>query len=656
MTLRSGPNTLSPPVLHDLADTGATAEMSVHALHEELAQERRQHHAARQEINRLRRKVVEHAQAAERARDTVSYRLGSAILRAKTVRGFFALPWEILALIRESIRRRKQGRRIASLTARTSGLIDDSLDDAAVAVQGVRKMNLPPPDAAAVLMGLAAARVGYDLTGAARLAKEAVALDPTPRQMGQAAQILYMAGQVREPAEYAHAGLHGRWLFSQRDAVRLRVIESHAHAGQIAVPPPRPAPPFAPEPRRLAYVASSAIPHHVSGYTLRTQNVLAALHRAGWDVCAATRPGYPWDRNDARELRVRPGPYEVEGVGYHRLKGPSASETPLPQYIERSAQILCGFIQRTRPAMVFAASNHMTGLPALIAARRCGLPFVYGVRGLWEMTAAAKTPGWEATERFALQRDLEIKVADGADRVLALSQGLRTELIARGVAEDKIVLAPNGVDLTVFQPASRDRRLAQQLGLKNRYVIGFLGSLEHYEGLDDLLEAAALLVQDGLDLAVLIVGEGSASGHLREEARRLQLGDRVVQTGRIPPAQVANYYSVVDVAVFPRRPLPVCEVVAPLKPLEAMAMAKPVIASSVGAMAEMITDGSNGLLFEKGNVESLAATLRRLASDPVLAKKLGANARAWVEAERSWDVPAGAIARVCTDLILGGRS
>lgn len=654
MTLRSGQSTLtpSPPA----SDAKTAHDAALHALQEELAQERRQHHAARQEINRLRRKVVEHAQAADRARDTVSYRLGAAILRGKTLPGLLAMPWEILALVRESVRRRKQGRRIAGLSARTSGLIDESLDDAGIALEGVRKMNLPPPDAATVLMGLAAARAGYDLAGAARLAKAAVSLDPNPRQMGQAAQILYMAGQVREPAEYAHAALHGRWLFSQKEVLRLRVIESHARAGQIAVPPARGTPGFTPEARRIAFVCSSALPHHVSGYTLRTQNVASALLRAGWDVRGVTRAGYPWDRNDARELRVRPGDYEVDGVPYHRLKGPSSGETPLPDYIEQSAQRLCRFIQRTRPALVYAASNHLNGLPALIAARRCGLPFVYGVRGLWEMTAAAKTPGWEATERFALQRDLEIKVAEGADRVIALSQGLRTELIARGVAENKIVLAPNGVDLIGFQPVARDRRLAQQLGLKNRYVIGFLGSLEHYEGLDDLLEAASILVAEGLDLAVLIVGDGSAAGHLREEARRLELGDRVVQTGRVAPGTVANYYSVVDVAVFPRRPLPVCEVVAPLKPLEAMAMAKPVVASSVSAMAEMITDGHNGLLFEKGSVESLAATLGRVASDPILAKKLGANARAWVERERGWDVPAGAIARACTELILGGRT
>lgn len=646
MTLRTrhspSPNRADAP--------GDRVEGRLQALAAELDHERREHHAARQELNRLRRKVVEHAQAAERARDTVSFRLGAALLRARTVRGFFGLPFEFLALVRESIRRRHEGRRIAALSAHTNDLVDDSLDDAGRALQGVRGMGLPAHDASVVLMGLASARSAYDLPGAARLAKAAVAMDPSPRKMGRAAEILYLAGEARAPAEYARSALHGRWLFSRKDALKLRLIEAFAGSREIVIPARRPDPVYSPTPKRIAFVASSALPHHTSGYTLRTQNIAAAIARTGWDVHLVSRPGYPWDRADARGAQVSAGAYEVDGVTYTRLRGPSAGETPFPRYVEQSAQALGRFIEKIRPSLVCAASNYVTGLPALVAARRAGVPFVYSVRGLWEYTAAAKAPGWEATERFALQRDLETRVAIEADRVVVLSEGLRREMIDRGVEADRITLAPNCVDAQAFKPIAKDKVLARKLGLGDRYVLGFLGSLEHYEGLDDLLEATALLVREGLDLAVLIVGEGSASGHLREEARRLELGDRVVQLGRIPPSQVAEHYSVVDAAVFPRLPLPVCEIVSPLKPLEAMAMAKPVIGSDVAAVAEMIAHNRTGLLFRKGDVHSLADAIRRLMGDPGLAHALGQQARAWVDAERSWDVAASAMVEVCASL------
>jgi len=616
-------------------------------LEAELEQERREHHAARQEINRLRRKVVEHAQAAERVRDTVSYRLGSAILRLRTWSGIAAYPFEILALIRESMRRRSEGRRMAALSARTTELMDDSLDDAADAVAEVKAMNLAPHDKAVVLMGLASARAAFDLPGAARLAGEAVSLDPTPRPMGRAAQLLFQAGQVQAPAEYARAALQGR-LFDRRDSARLKVIAGYAQATAVEIPPRAAKPAFEPAPKRVAFLVSSALPHHQSGYTLRTQRVAKALMERGWDLRLATRPGYPRDRSEAREQRVRPGPYEVDGVRYTRLAGPSSSETPFPAYVEQSARRIERFIAEARPQIVYAASNHLTGLPSLIAARRAGLPFAYAVRGLWEYTAAAKSPGWELTERFKVQRDLETRVAEEADAVIVLSEGLRREMIARGVAAERIFLAPNCVDAAAFRPMPKDEKLAKRLGLKARYTLGFLGSLEHYEGLDDLLEGVSLLIKEGLDLAVLIVGEGSASGHLREETRRLDLGDRVVQLGRVPPDQVAAHYSVVDAAVFPRRPLPVCEIVTPLKPLEAMAMAKPVIASDVAALAELCQDGETGLLFRKGDVRALADAIRRLVRDPGLGLRLGVNARAWVEAHRTWDTAAAAVEQALT--------
>lgn len=647
MTLRNQP---TAPEKQPDANHGASGDGQVQALAAELELERREHHAARQELNRLRRKVVEHAQAAERAHDTVSYRLGAALLRARTVRGFFALPFELLALVRESIRRRSEGRRIAALSLHSADLIDDSLDDAARALQGVRRMALPPHDASVVLMGLASARSAYDLAGAARLAKEAVAIDPSPRQMGRAAQILFLAGETRAPSEYARSALHGRWLFSRKDAQKLRVIEAYAGAREIVIPARLSEAVIAPTPRRALFVAASALPHHTSGYTLRTQNMAAAIARTGWDMHLVSRPGYPWDRADSRAAKVYAGRYDVDGVNYTRLRGPSAGDTPFPTYVEQSARALGRFIEKIRPGVVFAASNHVTGLPALVAARRAGLPFVYSVRGLWEYTAAARNPGWEATERFALQRDLETLVASEADQVVVLSEGLRREMVRRGVPAERISLAPNCVDIQAFQPTPKDAALARKLGLGDRHVLGFLGSLEHYEGLDDLLEAVSHLVREGHDLAVLIVGEGSASGHLREEARRLDLGDRVVQLGRIPPSQVAEHYSVVDVAVFPRLPLPVCEIVSPLKPLEAMAMAKPVIGSNVAAIAEMISHNRTGLLFDKGDVHALAAAIRRLLGDPGLALALGQRARAWVEAERSWDVTARAVSEVCASL------
>src|SRR5690606_1677461 len=97
-----------------------------------------------------------------------------------------------------------------------------------------------------------------------------------------------------------------------------------------------------------------------------------------------------------------------------------------------------------------------------------------------------------------------------------------------------------------------------------------------------------------------------------------------------------SHYSLIDIAPFPRKPLPVCEMVSPMKPLEAMAMKKAVLVSSVRALSEMVTHEHTGLIFEKGNVADFSQKLRQLIEQPDLRKRLGENGRIWVEQERTW--------------------
>jgi glycosyltransferase involved in cell wall biosynthesis len=292
-----------------------------------------------------------------------------------------------------------------------------------------------------------------------------------------------------------------------------------------------------------------------------------------------------------------------------------------------------------------AASNYLTAAPALVAARRLGLPFYYEVRGLWEITRASSEREFGDTPAFRVEKILETSVAARADRVFTLNEALREELVSRGIAGDRITLLPNSVDPAQFAPLPRDEALAARLGLPGGVpVIGYVGTFAEHEGLDDLARACGLLKQSGVEFRLLLVGNENASGEDRGpitmEIRRIAEAARfsgwLVMPGRVPHEQVAAYYSLIDIAPFPRKPLPVCEIVSPLKPLEALAMEKAVVASSVRALSEMIRDGETGLVFEKGSVESLAGKLRALIDAPELRAGLGRRGRAWVCSERTW--------------------
>jgi glycosyltransferase involved in cell wall biosynthesis len=117
---------------------------------------------------------------------------------------------------------------------------------------------------------------------------------------------------------------------------------------------------------------------------------------------------------------------------------------------------------------------------------------------------------------------------------------------------------------------------------------------------------------------------------------RRHLTDVVLFTGRVPHDQVARYLSVFDITPFPRLPLPVCELISPIKPFEAMSMGKAVIASSVAALTEIVEPDVRGLVFDKGDHRALAAALERYLDSPELRAAMGTNARTWVRAERDW--------------------
>jgi glycosyltransferase involved in cell wall biosynthesis len=186
-----------------------------------------------------------------------------------------------------------------------------------------------------------------------------------------------------------------------------------------------------------------------------------------------------------------------------------------------------------------------------------------------------------------------------------------------------------------------DPGLQAQLGLADAFTLGFLGSFYGYEGLDTLLDALPQILRVEPKARVLLVGGGLEEEKLKAQAKRLGLGDRVVFTGRVPHAEVARYYGLVDLLVYPRKSMRLTETVTPLKPLEAMAQGRLLIASDVGGHRELIEDGATGFLFGPGRPAELAAAVARVLRCRDQWDNIRANGRRYVETERTWRVSVG---------------
>jgi len=589
-------------------------------------------------------------------RASISLGLGMALTEAmRSWSGLRRLPgrlWTLQAQARQTRRSvAAAGSGALPLEARVDALLQRLAQDGLDAAREQAAADCPDPhERAHALTALARQLSGTDPGAAIEIGKEAHALDPAAYRTKWLAFLHYDAGRVTEAARWL-AKLPGDAAMRASERAKARQVTGSARLlERLPELPPRVPATRESRPRRVLYLAASALPFHQSGYTLRTQAVCAALAAAGAEVLCATRSGYPGDRPDAL-----PGPEQetwvVAGVTYRRLAGQGRHRVPTDQYLDEAAAAVSALIEEWRPGIVHAASNHENALPALIAARRAGLPFVYEVRGLWELTAASRVPGWQDSERFALERSLESLVAGAADRVLALNRGLADELVRRGIDPARISLAPNAVDAGL-EPLPPSPDLAATLGFPaDADIVGYAGSLVAYEGLDDLLSALALLAPTLPRLRLLVIGDGDQLTHLQAQAERLGIADRVRFTGRIGHAEVPAHLALCRAIALPRKPVAVCDMVSPLKPLEAMALGVPVLASDVAAMKELVEHDRTGLLHRAGDPADLAQALLRLLSEPGLDRRLAEAAAAWVRAERTWDQMAAGVCQVHRELL-----
>lgn len=381
---------------------------------------------------------------------------------------------------------------------------------------------------------------------------------------------------------------------------------------------------------RILHVLDHSLPAH-SGYTFRTRALMKAQIAKGWTVAGVTGVRHP-----------EPGPdtETVDGLTFHRTPPIAPVRSPLREWREIGAlaRRVENFARDWKPDLLHAHSPVLDGLAALRAGKRLGIPVIYEIRAFWEDASVGNGTGTEGSLRYRLTRALETHAVKSADAVAVICDGLRTDLIARGIDPAKIVVSPNGVDLDLFgDPPPRDDALAATLGLAaDDAVIGFIGSFYDYEGIDDLIAAMPALVAAQPSARLLLVGGGPMEAALKAQAAASPVAAHVHFVGRVPHGEVERYYSLIDILAYPRKKMRLTDLVTPLKPLEAMAQRKLVAASDVGGHRELIEDGVTGTLFAPDDPAAIATALARLLGERGLWDERRRTARIFVETHRNW--------------------
>ncbi len=219
---------------------------------------------------------------------------------------------------------------------------------------------------------------------------------------------------------------------------------------------------------------------------------------------------------------------------------------------------------------------------------------------------------------------LEKSTCCTAFKTIVVSTPLKKYLIEQGVPSSKLICLPNGVNTDTFTPIQKDKKILQEYCLnKNDIIVGFVGILRPWHGLDILLQAISEIInQEELRCKLLIVGDGPIREELEHKIKDLSLAGKVIITGRIPHDEINNYIGLFDIAISPKTTF----YASPMKIIEYMAMAKPVVAPDLENIRDIIKNKETGLLFENGNPVSLAQAINELVADEGKRSRLGMNA------------------------------
>lgn len=380
------------------------------------------------------------------------------------------------------------------------------------------------------------------------------------------------------------------------------------------------------------------------GGAVHVREMVAAFTRAGHQVIVAAPAGVksPWERAaemDGEFAPVSVSPetdraYRALGGYLERIGGGDSLARDLRRmlYDVDLEAALVRIYANHAPDFIYARSALFSTAP-VHAARQIGCPLLVEVNA----PIAAEQEAYRGGTLADLGARAEAALLNGADAVLTVSSALREHVVGCGVDPARVHVVPNGIDATLFAPAAPDPALRERWKVPRGPVVGFVGGLRPWHGVEVLPELLARLGDRHRDAALIIVGDGPLRATLEESLERLGLRGRAVFTGAIPHEQIPGLIRLFDVALAPYPPVNHAFYFSPLKLFEYMACGVPVVAADAGQIAEVLEHGVSGLLHPPGDLDALVDACDQLLSDPARRREMGRHAARRIHDAYTWD-------------------
>jgi len=387
-------------------------------------------------------------------------------------------------------------------------------------------------------------------------------------------------------------------------------------------------------------ILTQYFPPEIGAPQVRLASIARELARLGHEVEIVTAlPNHPTGRVAPayrRKLYVRD---TWEGMSVHRLwlyASTGAGLKRMWNYASFTFAAFFGLWRARKPDYLFVESPPLfLSLPARWATLIWRVPFIFNVADLWPDSVAEL--GVVKNQRLLRWAGrLEAWSYRKAHFVNAVTEGIRSDLLTKkGVPPEKILFLPNGVDVRLFKPRSYDATLARDLGVDDKQVLLYAGTIGYAHGIDVALRALACLRGEVHNLVLVIIGDGSEKQRMVNMSEALKL-DNVIFLDPHPLEFVAELYTVAQAGLVTIKDVPLLLGARPSKTFPIMASGKPVLYSGAGEGARLVEEADAGLVARPEDPEALAEVIRTLLRDPEEAARMGASGRRYVEKHLSW--------------------
>lgn len=372
---------------------------------------------------------------------------------------------------------------------------------------------------------------------------------------------------------------------------------------------------------KVLYLTSKDIMDAQIGYTIRTLNLVKYAGKSGADIIVVS----PENKN--REEQID---YYHDTVHYIKLKDININNTDIItfyiKYIEKVVELCIKYDIN----IVHASSDYHNGIVAYYVGKILNIYSVYEVRGLWGESSITFRPELYKSDLLKLREKMELFVCKNVNKLLTINENLKDQILLMGIERD-IDIVPNGIDITKFANINYElvKLLRKKYSLETKIVIGYIGSILEYEGLDYMIEVMKQLE----NIVFFVAGAGDDKLCLK-----LKNAKNVIYVGKINYDDVTSYYKLFDFVSYPRKNYLVCRTTNSSKIYEPMAMGIPVITSDLPPCRTIIKNEETGILFESDNIHELLKAIHKLANDNELRTRLGDNAKKWCMNNRDFSM------------------